>query len=118
MIVFISKYALVFGIVQAEGVLRDIKKGRKWEIGRDLQLNREFHTNYNYNGISETYSPNEWHKTPEEAVARANEMVKERIAKLNKELKTLKKIKFTYGGCKDEPISARVKGSARSKVGC
>ncbi|MGK9167913.1 hypothetical protein KXR53_16520 [Inquilinus limosus] len=79
--VWITKYALSAGIQEVEGEL----SGAPADM---IVVQSQMGTVY-YHGEGR-----DWHRTREEAVARAEEMRKKRVASLKKQITKLKKLKF------------------------
>jgi len=76
--VFISKYALTRGIYEEKGAISKIDEFR-------FYAKDSFH---------DGFSKDEWHKTRGEAVARAEEMRKKKLASLHKQISKLEALKF------------------------
>ncbi len=77
MIVYITKYALTKGIVEAEGVEKSVTM---------IAVKGKFGDAYYHN--------NEWHTNKGAAIEMAKRMQNRRIASLQKSMESVKKLKF------------------------
>ena len=77
--VWITKYALTKGIIEAEG-----------EVVRDHP--NIFYANEIVNGLFG--EGKEWHRTKESAIQKAEEMRQKKIASLKKQIKKLEEMRF------------------------
>lgn len=76
---WITKYALTSGIIQIEGEIT--------ENGLLYDIHTSFPTYYHGEG-------NEWHRTKESAIAKAEEMRQKKIESLKKQIKKLETMTF------------------------
>lgn len=79
--VYISKYALTGGVTEEEGEIWDGDPKRE-TIKR------------NGNHYNSLWHKGDWHKTREEAVAKAEKFRDKRISSLKKQIEKLEKLKF------------------------
>jgi len=83
MLIYISKYALSEGILELQG--KDVGRGMAMIPPTDTA------------GFTTYYKRGEWHTTREEAVARAEDMCRRRIASLRRQIAKLEKLRFDGG---------------------
>ena len=78
---WVTKYALTLGIKKVDGIIpHAISSGMLCY------------------GDRETAHGNDWHRTEDEAIAKAEQMRVKKIAALEKQIAKLKKLSFTVGG--------------------
>ncbi|MGG7470791.1 hypothetical protein ACVVIH_20565 [Chryseobacterium arthrosphaerae] len=77
--VYITKYALTKGIIESEGEI----------LGGPTKMLRTTINSYRVN-----FYGTEWHQNKNEAIYKAEEMRKKKIASLEKQIEKLKKLKF------------------------
>lgn len=82
MTAYITKYALIGGITEKEGM-----------IGEDCKT--MFVTVKNSFGFSECFHGDDWHTTMESAVAKAESMRLKKIASMKKQIAKLEQLTFT-----------------------
>lgn len=80
--VWITKFALTSGILEKEAEICHSINDEMIKITTD------------HNGLGEYYHGKDWHKTREEAVIQANDMVARKIQTVEKQLNKLKATKF------------------------
>ena len=79
--VWITKYALKLGIRETEGEID--------ETGSLRDMNAKSYQNNLYHGEGD-----EWHRTKESAIKKAEEMRQKKIASLKKQIKGLERMRF------------------------
>lgn len=77
--VWITKYALTQGIVEKEAYI--------YSCGKMIEIREN-------NQRGEFYHDEEWHKTKQEAIKKAEEMKEKKVFSLEKQLVKLKTLKF------------------------
>lgn len=77
---YVTKYALTTGILEVEGVVCHSTSSAMFQWKTD--------------GFSNTAHGKDWHRTREQALARAEEMRQKKIASLKKKIEQLEKLKF------------------------
>ncbi|NVZ11213.1 hypothetical protein HW932_18340 [Allochromatium humboldtianum] len=80
MTAYVTKYALTIGILEVEGVVCHGTSSTMFEWKTD--------------GHANTAHGKDWHRTREQALARAEEMRQKKIASLKKKIEQLEKLKF------------------------
>jgi hypothetical protein len=82
---WVTKYALTDGIQKVSGTVRH-------ETSSDML---SYQARNGYHGWTALVHGKDWHRTPEAALARAEEMRKAKIASLKKSIAKLEVIKFS-----------------------
>jgi len=83
--VYITKYALTTGIMYRNGEISESRPDVVFIPGNQAECT-----------YGQYFHPNEWHRTWESALKRAEEMRRRKIVSLNKQLTKLHDLKFVH----------------------
>lgn len=91
--IWITKYALTKGIIEAD-TETDLSLYRKVKIGNNKGKSMYFPENRNLKLPYSAINPNDYFDTKEKAIKKAEQMRKEKISKLKNQIEQLENMKF------------------------